>query len=188
MISAGVQGMDLPALMAGAARRIVWHAAIYSPFAASAPHVEAVRTFLGRSETKGLHVISLPRRPEAWCGDFFTVLRGKGMHGAVLEELGKSWRFLDQLAGEFPDRVRLHELHGQPCSPVLLVDDHILYGHYAVSEVPAGEGLWTRLEADVERLLGWHLKGVPEGAAAWERACFRLVSDCANAMDNGVVK
>ncbi len=184
MIKPGILAFDVPALMASATRRIVWHASIYSPFARSDRHGEAVRDFLRRPGGCGMDIVTLPRRPEAWCTCFFTVLRGGSVRSAGTE-LETSWRFLDELSSEFPSQVRIHVLKRRPSLPILLIDDNILFGHYAVSSVPAGQGWWTRVEADVERMLSWMPHGPPESVTDWERACYRVVSDCANAMSDG---
>ncbi|GAB7021893.1 hypothetical protein [Salidesulfovibrio brasiliensis] len=185
MILAGIRNMNVPALIRSARSRVILHAAVYAPFAASARHCAAIREYLGRPGTNGMDVITLPRTVEPWSQRFLHILRDRATEAEARRELSDSWRFLDELREGCPARLRIHELEEAPCFPALIVDDTILFGQYANASIPAPLGIWVRLQADVERLMGWSITGVPENASEFDVAAYRVVEDCVRAMQSG---
>ncbi|NJB68158.1 hypothetical protein GGQ74_001831 [Desulfobaculum xiamenense] len=181
----GIASLDIPAALAAARRRIVLHAAIYGNFADSPTHAAALETALSHPDFGGLDVVSI--RPETEgraMRDFLDALREGWTPEAMAEHVARSREFLHGLARRHPGRVRLYETARPGLFPALIIDDDIHFGHYARSPIPAPEGFWFHVHADVERLSAWLRSGnIPPHATADERAALRIVSECLRAMD-----
>lgn len=180
----GIELLDTPMMFARARRRIIMHAAVYGAFAASRAHADGLRAALSRPGFQRLDVIVLnPDHPELWTDHFLHALRFGISRQQTRDEVQTSYAFVNALAEEFPEAVRVHDAHRLPCLPVLVVDDAIVFGQYAHASFHAPQGFWGMVEADVECLLRWSERGRPPADTnAHDRAAFRLIHECVRAM------
>ncbi|NDV28165.1 hypothetical protein [Desulfovibrio sp. JC010] len=180
----GVGELGIPAMLAKAEHRIVFHAAVYGPFLKSKPHIQGLEKALSRPGFSRLDVIAVQSADEnRWTDPFLNALRFGISRQSVADELDYSRSFLGELAGRYPDKVNVYPAGNLPCLPLVIVDDTICFGQYAHACFHAPEGFWGCVEADVEALFSWAESGrVPPGANADEVAAFRLVSECSRAM------
>jgi sugar phosphate isomerase/epimerase len=179
----GITALDLPTLFSGAKRRIILHAGVYGAFA-SPRHAEALRKALSHAGFLGLDVVELPpENTTPWRDSFLRCLRFDVSPRQAEEEVAASHAFLLSLARDYPDRVRVHPARMPPSLPLVIIDDAIIFGHYAHCAEHAPEGFWCKVDSDVERLLRWADAGrPPESATPEETAAFRLVCECTRAM------
>lgn len=184
-VVAGIDALDLPSLFAKARKRIVLHAAIYGPFADSAPHRTGLETALAKESFKRLDIVALGCATP-WASPFMHALRfdeDETRHRRIIAE---SRQFLDTLTTGYPEKVRVYAVSTFPCLPILIIDNTILSGQYAHCEAYAAHGLWSVLEADVDTLFDWAENGgLPKNASAEAIAAYRLVSECHHAMTGG---
>ncbi|ABB40346.1 hypothetical protein Dde_3553 [Oleidesulfovibrio alaskensis G20] len=182
----GIHTASLPFVFAEARRRIIMHAALYSNFARSPRHIEALSTALTKPGFRKLHAITLPFDPKrGWMEEFMHVLRPDYSLAQMEHEFNSSRDFLVRLAARHDGLVELYETRAMPCMPVIIVDDKILFGHYAHSPVPAPQGYWFSVTAPVEDMLDWLRHGrIPEDATPTQKASLRFVADCDYAMRN----
>lgn len=113
------------------------------------------------------------------------LLRPGGDSRSMRRELEDSRRFLRGLKRAFADRVAVLEMPARPSLPVIIVDDRISFGHFAYSPVMTSEGFWCAVEAPMDELFACaRCKRVPQGRPGTDRAAFRIVSECAHALEN----
>lgn len=181
---AGISSLDIPGLLAAARRRIVLHAAVYTPFAASKPHCDALAEALACPEFTRLDIIALaPEQETGWNTDFLPALRFGAAKEDVKEEISASTVFADGLVAAYPGKVRVHPATIIPCFPVLIIDDTIIFGQYAHASVYAPQGYWGVVTADVETLFDRAAEGNPPADANTETlAAYRIISECFQAM------
>ncbi len=162
------------------ADRLLFHAALYSNFARDRAMAGALEIALARPSFGGLDVLSFD--VDAACPfqeEFLAVLRQDMAETDLLAQFALSRHFLAGLAARHQGRVRLFETESLPCAPILLVGDVIFAGHYAHASVPAPEGLWLAVPADVAGLVRLAEAGAaPHAADAQGRAAFRFVAEC----------
>lgn len=179
---AGIESLDLPSRFSQARRRIILHAAIYGPFATSIPHRQGLTTALTSSTFEKLDIVTLAGTAP-WATSFMRALRfddSTDTHAALLLA---SDTFLNELQAIDPQKVAIHHQSSLPCLPVVIIDDTILFGHYAHSRTFAAEGFWSIVETNVERLFKWaENDGPPSDASAEDKAAYRIVHECHNAM------
>ena len=157
----GIAGADLPRVVAGA-RRLCFHAAFYSNFARNQAMTDALDAALDRPDFRGLDVISLdPAACAPIWAEISHVLRHDMPYAAMRQECLISAAFLDGLASRHPGRVRLYLTPSLPLAPILLTHDTIFAGHYLHSAIPAPDGLWLAIAADVEHLMALAGNGTP---------------------------
>ncbi len=183
MPAAGLDMTRLAALLRNARRRILLYAPPYSRFATAAPLCEALKAALEQPGGASLTALCLPDLHEqGWMEEFMATLRPRLGRQAIRHELEMSRAFLRGLAARFGERVTVLELTTRPCLPVLVADDHILFGQFCHSPVLTPEGFWHMVQAPVERLFGHaEQETEPEGPAE-TRASFRIISECAHAL------
>ncbi len=182
----GIHTASLPFVFAEAHRHIILHAALYSAFARSAQHIEALGTALSKPGFQKLHAVTLPFDHKThWKADFLHALRPDRSPAQLEHEFNESRDFLVRLAARYEGLVALYETHAIPCAPIIIVDDNILFGHYAHGPIPAAEGYWFSLTAPVDTLFQWlHDGTIPPDATPTQRASLRFVADCEYAMRN----
>lgn len=182
----GIHTASLPQVFAEAKRRIILHAALYSPFAASDPHREGLETALRQPGFKKMHAICLPFAPKrGWMQEFLGMLRPSMSIGEIEHEFNSSLNFLVRLAAQHEGMVEIYETRAMPCIPTIVVDDRIFFGHYAHSDVLAGNGYWFSVTAPVEELITYaKIGGLPKEAGPKKTASYRYIAECINAMQN----
>lgn len=190
-------GIDISMLaerIAGARRRVILHAALYSRFAANPAITQALHTLLqahrGKPHFSGVHCICLDSTlllhagssgSCAWVSDFLQTLRPHAEPAELLAEFAMSDAFTMRLEMEYRGSFFRHVSRTRPNAPILIVDDLILCGHYLHSGVPAPEGCWFSIHAPVDDLFHYAETGLPPHDATL-RAPFRFVADCYDAM------
>lgn len=184
-VTAGIATLDIPALLAGARKRIILHAAIYGPFAKSKPHRDGLLTALGRSSFEQLDIIALAD-DQPWTSAFLEALRFESPIEERFQAVKASKDFLEELKTAYPDTVQIRSLSTFPCLPIIIVDDTIIFGQYAHSEILAADGFWGKMQADVAELFHWATtKTLPNDANELDKAAYRLVSECHHAITSG---
>lgn len=179
---AGIASLDIPARFAAAQKRIILHAAVYGPFADSTPHKDGLAAALSKPSFERLDIIALDDS-SAWANDFMQILRPGATRESHTLTLAKSHDYISGLAESYPDKVCVHPQSSLPCLPLIVIDDTIIFGQYAHSDVHAASGAWGIMEADVGKLLNWTAQGkIPESATAEETAAYRMIAECCHAM------
>lgn len=182
---AGIASLDLPKLFAKATRRIVLHAALYGPFATSAEHRQSIEHALQRKEFVRLDIIAIKDRGDSnWLSPFLNAVRFGEAKTNVTDEIAKSQNFISTMAGKNPGKVNLYPATALPCSPIVVIDNTIIFGQYAHAKEPAPHGFWAAVEADVPTLFQWAERGhLPPCASKKDVAAYRLISECFYAMN-----
>lgn len=180
----GLAQVDLPQAVARA-DRLFFHAAVYGNFADSPAMVAALDAALSRSTFAGLDVVSLDTAaPVAWRQEFFDVLREGLSPVDMLAAAAASEAFLAELSGRHPGKVRRYAARSLPLAPILLVGSAIFAGHYAHGPIPAPNGLWLVVPADVPSLLRRAEARIPPGPDdRYALAAYRFVRECVHARD-----
>jgi len=178
-ILAGLRQAEVPGAVARS-DRLFFHAALYANFARDQTMGAALETALARPGFTLLEVVSLDVTARcSWRDEFFDVLRQGRFPGDLLAEFAVSRTFLDDLAARHPGKVRLYDSPALPLAPILLLRDRLLVGHYLHGPIPAPDGFWLAIEADVPRLLHRAEAGVPPGPDDGPaRAAYRFVHEC----------
>lgn len=160
--------------------RLFFHAALYSNFARDRAMADALEAALCRPRFERLEVVSLDpvSRPPYW-DEFRQILRQDMPAAAMQREFSVSAAFLDALASRHPHNVRLYVTAAMPLTPILLLDDVVIAGHYAHSPAPAPLGLWLVIPADVAALTELAEEGArPESLDPADVGAYRLICDC----------
>jgi len=184
-IVAGIDALNTPELFATANRRIILHAAVYGAFAKSEAHCNGLKKAIQKPEFKHLDIIAIaPEHGSEWTSPFLGALRfGISIQG-ITDEIASSHQFLTDLAAQYPDRIHLHPARRLPCLPIIVADNSIVFGQYAHAGEHAPQGFWGKVNADVEKLMGWTQTGkAPTNATNEEIASFRLINECVRAMN-----
>lgn len=181
---AGLAHVDPPGAVARS-DRLFFHAALYSNFARNPSMAAALETALARPAFTFLDVVSLDVTANLpWRDEFFDVLRQGRFPGDLLADFAVSQAFLDDLAARHPGKVRLYRTRLLPLAPILLLSDRVFAGHYLHGPIPAPDGFWLEIPADVPRLLRLAEAGLPpapgDGQAS---AAYRFVHECVMARD-----
>ncbi len=178
-VFAGLDEAGLPQLVAGA-DRLFFHAGMYANFARDRAMADALEMALSRPEFSRLDIVSFdPAAGAAYWGEFSGILRRDMPEVTLRREFAASAAFCDALAARHPSRVRLFRTPSLPLAPILLVGDTILAGHYLHGSVPAPQGLWLCIEADVEDLLSRAEDDAsPDVLDPVAKGAYRLVCEC----------
>lgn len=182
-VGAGVDHIDLPGAV-GRSSRLFFHAAIYGNFAHNAAMVTALDTALSRPGSL-LEVLSLDTGATAcWRDEFYAVLREGVFPGDMTALCRQSEAFLAELAGRYPGRVRRFAARSLPLAPLIVTDDRIFAGQYLHGPVPAPNGLWLVVPADVKRLMRLAEARIPPNPGDRSGlAAYRLVRECVAARE-----
>ncbi|WP_319466406.1 hypothetical protein [uncultured Pseudodesulfovibrio sp.] len=178
---AGIATLNLPSLFAAARKRILLHAAVYGPFADSAPHREALTTALAKPDFERLDIIDLTDA-QPWSAPFMHALRLDATKEEHAKTLHASHEFLHELKKAYPEKTHVYPQHTIPCMPIIIIDDTIIFGQYAHCEDYAANGFWGIIKADVETLFDWAKTNRPGNASDQEVAAYRLICECHHAM------
>lgn len=179
---AGIEPLDLPARFANARTRIILHAAVYGPFATSAPHRDGLAAALARPSFERLDIIAVSDS-QPWSAPFMRALRLGESEQAHAETLRTSHDYLRELDDNGRGKVRIHRQTSIPSLPVIVIDDTLVFGQYAHCETYAADGFWGVLETDVDKLFLWtKTGGPPDHASAEDVAAYRIVHECHHAM------
>ncbi|EGY24909.1 hypothetical protein DA2_2848 [Desulfovibrio sp. A2] len=180
----GLHTASLPQVLAEARQRIVLHMALYAEFGRMPALAEALHTALTQPAFRRLQVITVPLTSRRnWVDEFLHALRPDLTAVQMEHEFAASRDFIVRLAARHEGLVEVYETHALPCAPCVIVDDRILFGHYAHSPVPMEQGFWFSVAAPMDDLFKWAETGaLPRDATPRHRAAFRFVCDCRNAM------
>ncbi len=180
----GIHTVSLPQALAEARKRIILNLALYDRFARSPDLCDALSCALGQPGFGRLSIITIPFiSRKAWLDEFLQLLRpGQGI-AETEHEFAASRDFIVRLAVRHEGLVEVYETRALPCVPCIIIDDRIIFGHYAHATVPAEQGYWFSVNAPVDELLMWAASGRPAvDATPRQLAAYRFVSDCHNAM------
>ncbi|SIO08439.1 hypothetical protein [Halodesulfovibrio marinisediminis] len=179
-VYAGASALSFDSYFSGAERRILLHAAIYNRFADNPAVSSALETALSRGVQ--VEVVILPVwRDIVWMDAACHLVRPEGERSDMLIKANVSRELFGCLAKKYPQQLTMYEALTFPALPLVVVDNVILYGQYAHSQVLAPEGFWTKVHAPVELLLSLSefVKARTEGNAYHsefegerERKCF----------------
>lgn len=183
MPTSGLDIVNVAGLIREARSHILLYAPPYGRFATSEVLCDALEVALARPGGASMTALSLPDLSECgWMRDFMELLRPQCDTQTVQRELDISRAFLRNLAAMYAGRVDVLEMQSRPNLPILLVDDHILFGQFCHSRVLAPEGFWNIVHTPVEALFAHEAMGTEPYGSATERAAFRIVSECAYAL------
>lgn len=180
----GIHTTSLPQAIAEARSRIILHVALYDHFARSPELCDALDCALAQPGFDRLSLVTIPFiSRKAWLDEFLQLLRpGQGI-AEIEHGFAASRDFIVRLAVRHEGLVEVYETRALPCMPCIIIDDRILFGHYAHAPVPAEHGYWFSVNAPVDELFTWAAAGrLPGDATPRQRAAFRFVADCHNAM------
>lgn len=184
-IVAGIDALDIPALIAESNQRVILHAAVYGPFSQSAPHREAFAKALHKTGFERLDIIAL-QDDQPWVPSFFQALRPESTPDEQVKTINASLRFIEELEEAYPERVHLYPLKTFPCQPILVIDDTVIFGQYAHCSTHAALGAWGIIKTDVRELFDWaEANDIPSSATNEEIAAYRLIAECRHAMIGG---
>lgn len=144
--------LAFPERFAAAEKRILLHAAIYNRFVENS----AVRLALENALEGGVQIeaILLPVwRDLAWMDAACRLIRPQGNKEEMLAKAEVSREFFSVLAERFPEQVTVYEAALFPAFPLVVVDDVLLSGQYAHSQILAPQGMWMEVAAPVETLM-----------------------------------
>lgn len=178
-VYAGLEEAGLPDVVAGA-DRLFFHAGMYANFGRDPQMVAALEKALSRPTFERLDIVSFdPAAGAAYWEEFRGILRRDVPEVTLRREFAASSNFCDALAGRHPTKVRLFRSHSMPLAPILLVGDTIYAGHYLHGPVPAPQGLWLAIPADVADLLSRAEDDAsPRALDPMARGAYRLVCEC----------
>ncbi len=184
----GLGSLTLPERFYNAEKRIVMHAAIYGPFGQAEHYKNGLLNALGKVSFERLDVIALTATsPQPLKHQFLELLRPGCSENQQEKELSDSDAFLRMMKDSAPQKVQIHPLHMSSCQPILIIDNTLLFGQYAMSEKRAAEGFWGIVETDMEKLfmLAESNKS-SDGLDEKETAAYRLVCECCGAMSESL--
>ncbi len=183
-LTANINSIDLPERFGKATRRIILHAGVYGPFAASRPHRNGLAKALNKDSFKRLDIIGLTEGcPQPWQTQFMDALRFDASDHEKAKVVLASDDFLEKLQIACPAKVVIHPLRTLPLMPVIIIDDTIIFGQYAHCSQYAATGFWGVIETDVDKLLEWAEEDtIPAFATDEEVAAYRLVYESLHAM------
>ncbi len=182
---AGTEELNIPELFSAASRRIILNGAVYGPFAKSEPHMAGLDTALAKPQFKQLDIIAInPALDFNWKKYFLEALRFGISKQSIEDEVKISYSFMTTIADRYPSKIKLHPIRKKPNLPIVIVDDMICFGQYALAENHAPQGFWGMVEADVEKLFEWTKSGCPPSSSTKDEiAAFRLINECAQLMN-----
>ncbi|WP_291329817.1 hypothetical protein [Desulfovibrio sp. UCD-KL4C] len=182
---AGTKELNIPDLFSAASRRIILNGAIYGPFTKSERHMTGLNKALAKEQFKQLDIIAIkPKLDFSWRKSFLEALRFGISRQSIEDEIKNSYSLMAGIADKHPAKVQLHPVRKLPSLPIVVVDDTICFGQYALAENHAPQGFWGMVEADVEKLLEWTKSGkTPSNSTKNEVAAFRLINECARLMN-----
>lgn len=152
IVHADSLSLDFPARFTAAKKRILLHAAIYNRFAENSAVSLALECALERGVQ--LEVILLPVwKDVVWMDAACRLIRPQNSREDMLDKAEVSREFFAALAERFSENVSVYEAALFPAFPLVIVDDVLLSGQYAHSQILAPQGLWTEFSAPVERVL-----------------------------------
>lgn len=165
--------------------RLFFHAAIYGNFAHNPGILQALGTALSRPDCVGLEVVSLDAdAPVPWRDEFYGILREGRFPGDMAALCRESDAFVADLAARYPGRVRRYGCRSLPLAPLILTDDRIFAGQYGHGPIPAPDGLWLAVPANVRSLLRLAEARIPPGPGDRPAlAAYRLVRECVAARE-----
>ncbi|WP_027721159.1 hypothetical protein [Maridesulfovibrio zosterae] len=187
MIFAGIEEIGLHKVFKNARRQIVLYAPPYGNFANNEFVSGSLNSALAKESGPSLMIFCLPDIDiYPWVGEFMKVLRPKASNDSIRQDLDHSRIFLQELKLKFKERISIYEMPIRPCLPFLIIDDRILFGHFAYSQVMTPEGFWCSVEVPVEKLFTCAESGrIPTNGTHAELAAFRIISEYAFALEKG---
>lgn len=176
-MAAGIHDLHLERIFASARQRIILSAPPYAPFAAQDAIRNALQTALAGTDTLMLTALDLPDAAP-WMDELCAMLRPHASPGTMRAEVVASRRFLAELHRCFPQQVRRYGLGTRPVFPFLIIDDQIIFGHFAHAAVPTPQGFWGAVTAPVGDFLVHAESGaMPPHMPLRHLAALRIVSE-----------
>ena len=134
--------VGVPTMMLQAHRHIVLHAAYYPKYGMDQQGMTLWRA-MKHNPLLHLTAIFTDISDAAWAEEFARIMRPFYTADEFQEDLNYSRHHFERLLREFgSDRVSIIDSPRLPLFPVILIDDTLIVGHYAHSDVITPEGLW----------------------------------------------
>ena len=128
-------------LIRNARREVIFHAAIYPKYIIESQYNTAVKSFLNKNREAHVTVL-LSSMTAAWASEFGMALRCYETKSDYVNEVERSKTFFERLDS---NRVSVGITESLPFVPMIIIDNHILLGHYCHSQHFAPEGIWIHL-------------------------------------------
>lgn len=152
LVHADSSSLAFPVRFAAAKKRILLHAAIYNRFVENNAVCAALESALEGGVQ--LEAILLPVwKDVAWMDAACRLIRPQGSRDEMRRKAEVSREFFSALAERFPEQVTVYEAALFPAFPLVIVDDILLSGQYAHSQILAPQGVWMEVLAPVENLM-----------------------------------
>lgn len=178
MIVSGVENLKLERCFEQATTRIILSAPPYAPFGHNRTIRHALFTALARTGGLSLTALDLPGTDAPWIEEMRVLLRPQMDLATMQDEIIASHFFLSELYKNFPQQVHRFCLQTKPCFPFLIIDDQIMFGHFAHARVPTPHGFWGTIIAPVQELLDLvDSAPIPQQMSSRHRAASRIVSE-----------
>lgn len=179
----GIHTASLPQSLAAAKHRIILHTAMYDGLAE--PELfGALSQALRQSDFEKLSIITVPFiSRKQWLDEFLGLLRPERSIAEIEHLFNASRDAIVRLAVRHEGLVEVFETQAIPCMPCIIIDDTIIFGHYAHGSVSLDSGYWFSVTGPVDDLFAWAAAGgPPEHATPRQKASYRFVADCYYAM------
>lgn len=137
--------VDVGSMICKAKHNIVLHAAYYPKYGHDELAYELYNSIGGNSSLR-LTVIFTETADNPWLEEFTKILRPYFSEDEFVRELENSRRHFLNMRNKFgAARVRVLSSGRLPMFPIIMIDNTLIIGHYAHSQVPAPEGLWLKI-------------------------------------------
>ncbi len=137
--------VEVASIICKARRNIVLHAAYYPKYGHDELAYELHNSIGGNNDLR-LTVIFTETEDNPWLEEFAKILRPYFSGDDFIRELKNSRHHFLRMRETFgSDRVKVLSSGRLPLFPVIMIDNTLIIGHYAHSQVPAPEGLWLKI-------------------------------------------
>lgn len=186
---AGLKSLELSKRFYAAEKRIIMHAAIYGPFGQSSPVKDGLFNALGKDSFEKIDVIALDlSSPIALQSQFFEFLRPGSSQSLRKKDLADSGAFLRILKSRNPEKVQIHPLRHLSYQPIIIIDDTLIFGQYAVCGKLAANGYWGTVTVDMAKLFSLaQQEHVSDEIDETESAAYRMVCECLRSMNQEIL-
>ena len=171
--------VGVPHLISKARRHIVLHAAFYPKYGVD-DQGEFVLRAMQQNPNLRLTAIFTDVSHVEWADEFARTLRTYFTAELFASQIEASKQLFAHCLKEFgPQRVHIYDTSRLPLFPIILIDDTIVVGHYAHSQVKPPHGLWftikhPKVSSMYENLLAG---SAPDYETEEERAILRYVEE-----------
>lgn len=170
--------VDVPSLINHARHQIVLHAAYYPKYGVDDQGEYILQAM--RQNPK-LHLTAIFTDPESpWLEEFSHTLRTHFTEDLFVTQLEASKQLFIHCQKEFGSkRVRVCDTSLLPMMPLIMIDDTLIIGHYAHSQIKPPHGLWFTIKHP--KILSMYMTllagGIPDCNTVEERAILRYVEE-----------